>query len=200
MTRGLLPPGSWACRRLGPTIPGFRSARIDASTLSAANQLDREQLLRAIDSQLLTLEVIRPWARDPDIYSSGITNTAYIMIKRDVRAARRAPAALIAREKAMPAVLAEARKNLDNPPRIYTEIAIEQIDGNIGFFKTAVPAAFAASRTRRCSRSSRAANEAVIAALGEYKTWLQNDLLQRSKGDFAYRRGDLSAGSSRRTR
>ena len=46
---------------------------------------------------------------------------------------------LIAREQKMPAALADARKNLDNPPRIYTEIAIEQIDGNIGFFKTAVP-------------------------------------------------------------
>ena len=42
----------------------------------------------------------------------------------------------------MPATLAEARTNLDNPPRIFTEIAIEQIDGNISFFKNDVPAAF----------------------------------------------------------
>ena len=37
---------------------------------------------------------------------------------------------LIAREKAMPAALAEARKNLDNPPKISTQIAIEQLDGS----------------------------------------------------------------------
>ena len=42
----------------------------------------------------------------------------------------------------MPALLAEARKNLDDPSRIFTEIAIEQIDGNISFFKNDVPAAF----------------------------------------------------------
>ena len=42
----------------------------------------------------------------------------------------------------MPNVLAQARKNLDNPPRIYTEIAIEQIDGNRDFFADDVPAAF----------------------------------------------------------
>ena len=42
----------------------------------------------------------------------------------------------------MPAHLAEARKNLDNPPKIYTEIAIEQIDGNVSFFKNDVTAAF----------------------------------------------------------
>ena len=59
-----------------------RAAAIDATTLSPANQLDREQLLLAIDSRVLTLETVRPWARDPDSYSSGLTNTAYIMIKR----------------------------------------------------------------------------------------------------------------------
>ena len=30
----------------------------------------------------VAIDVIRPWARDPDTYSSGITNTAYLMIKR----------------------------------------------------------------------------------------------------------------------
>ena len=53
---------------------------IDAATLSPSNQLDREQLLRAIDSRILSLDVIRPWARDPDTYSSGITNLSLIHI------------------------------------------------------------------------------------------------------------------------
>ena len=51
-----------------------RAAAIDATTLTPSNQLDREQLLLAIDSRILTLEAIRPWARDPDTYSSGLTN------------------------------------------------------------------------------------------------------------------------------
>ena len=41
-----------------------RAAAIDASTLTASNQLDREQMLLAIDGRILTLETIRPWARD----------------------------------------------------------------------------------------------------------------------------------------
>ena len=55
-----------------------------------------------------------------DTYSSGLTNTAYIMIKREFAPPDERLRKLIAREKAMPAALAEARKNLDNPPRIYT--------------------------------------------------------------------------------
>ena len=42
----------------------------------------------------------------------------------------------------MPQVLLEARKNLKNPPKIYTEIALEQIDGLVSFFQTDVPSAF----------------------------------------------------------
>ena len=162
-----------------------RAAAIDATTLTATNQLDREQLLLAIDSRILTLETVRPWARDPDSYSSGLTNTAYLMIKRAFAPPEERLRHLIAREKAMPATLAEARKNLDNPPRIYTEIAIEQIDGNRDFFKTAVAAAFPTVTDKALLADFKQANDAVIAALDDYKKWLKEDLLKRSNGAFA---------------
>jgi uncharacterized protein (DUF885 family) len=162
-----------------------RAAAIDAMTLSPVNQLDREQLLLAIDSRVLTLETIRPWARDADSYSSGLTNTAYIMIKRAFAPPEVRLRQLIAREKAMPATLAEARKNLDNPPRIYTEIAIEQIDGNRDFFRTAVASAFPTVTDKALLAEFKQANDTVIAALDDYKEWLHSDLLKRSNGDFA---------------
>ncbi len=158
---------------------------IDPASLALDNQLDREQLLHAIDSRLLTDEVIRPWAKNPDIYSSGLTNTAYVMIKRAFAPPDERLRELIAREKAMPAALAEARKNLDNPPRILAEIAIQQLDGNADFFKTAVPAAFTAIKDEPLLDEFRKTNATVVAALGEYKKWLQDDLLKRSNGDFA---------------
>jgi len=162
-----------------------RTAAIDAASLSAERQLDREQLLHAIDSRLLTLDVIRPWAKDPDTYSSGLTSTAYIMIKREFAPAEERLRRLIAREKAMPGALAEARKNLENPPRIYTQIAIDQLDGNRGFFQTAVTAAFADVKDKALLAEFKQSNDAVIAALADYKKWLQDDLLKRSTGEYA---------------
>ena len=162
-----------------------RIAAIDAASLTLERQLDREQLLRAIDSRLLTLEIVRPWALDPDSYSSGLTRTAYIMIKRTFAPPDERLRQLIAREKAMPAVLAEARKNLQNPPRIYTEIAIEQMDGNRGFFQTAVASAFPTVSDKALLAEFKQANDAVIAAMADYKKWLQDELLPRSTGNFA---------------
>jgi uncharacterized protein (DUF885 family) len=162
-----------------------RVAAIDPTSLSITSRLDHEQLLRAIDSRILTLDVIRPWARDPDSYSSGLTNTAYIMIKRGFAPAEQRLRQLIAREKAMPAALAEARKNLENPPRIYTEIAIDQIDGNKEFFQSSVMDAFRTVTDTALLAELKQANQAVIAAFDEYKTWLQEELLPRSTGQFA---------------
>ena len=162
-----------------------RIARIDAASLSPDRQLDHEQLLRAIDSRLLTLEVVRPWAVDPDSYSSGLTRTAYVMIKRTFAPPEERLRQLIARQKAMPAALAEARTNLQNPPRIYTEIAIEQLDGNRAFFQTAVASAFPTVADKSLLAEFKQANDAVITAMADYKKWLQSDLLPRSTGNFA---------------
>jgi len=163
-----------------------RLAALDPAALSPANQLDREQLLMAMDAGILDLDVVRRWTKDPDSYSGGITNAAYSIMKRAYAPADVRLKALIAREQKMPAALAEARKLLDNPPRIYTEIAIEQVDGNISFFRDDVPAAFEGVKDKALLAKFAKSNAKVIAALGEYKKFLQNDLLPKSKGSFAW--------------
>ncbi len=169
-------------------IKSFRAKlnAVDAGALSLDAQLDLEKINRTLDGVLLRDEVIRSWAKDPDLYSSGITNAAYVMISRTFAPPEQRLKSLIARLKLMPNALAEARKNLDNPPRVYTEIAIEQLDGNRDFFAKDVPAAFAEVREPTLVAEFKTANDAVIAALEDYKTWLERDLLNRSNGSFAY--------------
>ncbi len=158
---------------------------ISPATLSPDRLLDREQLIHAIDSQILSLEVVRAWSRDPDMYSGTVTNAAYTIIKRRFADPATRLRALIARERLVPALLFEARRNLEYPPEIFTQIAIEQIDGNVSFFRTDVPAAFTEVRDAALLADFGKANDAVIAALEEYKTYLQQVLLPKSKGSFA---------------
>ncbi len=97
---------------------------------------------------------------------------------------------LVEREKLMPQVLLEARKNLKNPPKIYTEIALEQIDGLISFFQTDVPSAFLSGADAATDADAKAAfaksNAAVIDALKSYGAWMKSDLLPRSNGDYKF--------------
>jgi uncharacterized protein (DUF885 family) len=159
---------------------------VDAESLSLEAQLDLEQTKHKLDGTLLRNDVIRPWAKDPDIYSSGIANDAFVMISRTFAPPEQRMRSLTARLRLMPNVLAEARNNLDNPPRIYTEIAIEQVGSNRDFFAEDVPAAFKDVKDAALLAEFTTANAAVVTALDDYKTWLEKDLLPRSNGSFAY--------------
>jgi uncharacterized protein (DUF885 family) len=159
---------------------------VDVKTLSLDAALDLEQTKRTLDGRLLRNDVIRPWAKDPDSYSSGVTNDAFVMISRTFAPPEQRLKSLTSRLKLMPNALAQARRNLDNPPRIYTAVAGEQLDGNRDFFASDVPAAFADVKDAALLADFKMANNAVIAALEDYKKWLESDLLSRSNGAFAY--------------
>ena len=147
-------------------------------------QGDRALLLFSIKSQLLTLQTIRPWEKNPDYYSSGITNSAYVIMSRRFASADQRLRVLITREKQMPLALLEARKNLKNPPQIYTQIALEQLPGNIRFFQKDVPQAFAGAHDAKLKKEFADSNAVVVQALQDYQTWLKSVMLPQSHGDF----------------
>jgi uncharacterized protein (DUF885 family) len=161
-----------------------RVETMDAAGLDETRAGDRELVLSNIRSALLTLETIRPWEKNPDTYSGGISNSVYVIMIRKFASPDDRLRSVIAREEKMPAVFAAARANLKNPPRIYTEIALEQLPGIISFFQNDVPAAFASAADPALKAEFAKSNAAVIAGLQSYAEWLKSDLLPRSSGDF----------------
>ncbi len=164
-------------RRIESIVPGD-------SASDFVPRSDREIVLGNIRSQLLTLETIRPWEKSADTYSSTCANAAFLLMERKFAPPNDRLRSLVAREKQMPALLAAARANLQNPPRIFTEIAIEQLPDIIGFFQHDVPQAFAGADDAALKAEFAASNAAVVAALNDYLGWLKTDLLPRSDGDF----------------
>jgi uncharacterized protein (DUF885 family) len=157
-----------------------RLSALDPGALSERIAGDRELLLSSIRSTLLTLEVIRPWEKNPDYYSSGITSSAFSIMERAFAPVNERLRLLIAREKLMPAALQAAHSNLRNPPKVYTQIAIDQISGDESFFEQDLPSAFAAADDPKLRADFNTVNAQVIAALKSYQSWL----LPRSNGDF----------------
>lgn len=145
---------------------------------------DREILISFIHAQLLELEQVRSWERNPDIYSSGVSNSIFTVMARSFAPPAERLKAVIARELAIPGVFDAARANLNNPPRIYTDIAMEQIPGIISFFQNDVPKAFATVTDQKLLGEFHKSNDIAIDALKRYQAFLQNTLIARSKGDF----------------
>ena len=156
----------------------------DSSAADFVPRTDREIVLANIRSQLLTLETIRPWAKNADNYSSACANGAFVLMERKFAPPDDRLRSLIEREKQMPALLAAAHVNLQNPPHIFTEIAIEQLPDIVSFFEHDVPQAFTDAQDPTLKAEFAQTNAAVIAALNDYLAWLKTDLLPRSNGDF----------------
>jgi uncharacterized protein (DUF885 family) len=159
-------------------------AAIDPSALDGAQAADRDILLNSIRSEILTFEVIRPLEKDPNTYSSGATNSIFVLMERPFAPANTRLRAVVEREKLIPAQLLEARKNLKNPPRVFTEIALEQIDDIVSFFQNDVPSAFLDADDAGTKADFAKSNAVVIEALKSYGAWMKTDLLPRSNGDY----------------
>jgi len=145
---------------------------------------DCELVLNSIRSQLLTLEDIRPWQKDPDLYSGAAANAAFTIMERNFAPVDDRLRSLVARERQMPRLIEQARINLSNPPHIYTEVAIEQLPGIISFFEHDVPLAFKAASDPALKEEFEHTNNDVVASLKSYLDWLKSDLLPLSDGDY----------------
>lgn len=157
---------------------------VDESKLDLSTQGDLEMVRNNIRGNLLELETICRWEKDPDNYSSGIANSAFSIMERRFAPPDDRLRSLIAREQLMPAALMEARKNLKNPPHVYTEIALEQLPDIISFFENDVPSAFSDAKDPATIAEFHKTNDAVIVALKDYEQWVKTDVLPRSHGDF----------------
>jgi uncharacterized protein (DUF885 family) len=156
----------------------------DPRGLSLFVTSDRELMLAQIRGSLLSLETIRSWEKNPDNYSSGVTNAIFVIMSRNFAPAPDRLKSVIARERLIPRVFQSARENLKNPPKIYTEVTRAQIPGIVSFFQSDVPKAFESVTDKPLLAEFKTTNQTVIDALNSYQAFLKNDLLPRSHGDF----------------
>ena len=168
------------------TLKDFQKlvGKVDLQQLTAEQRVDQWLVLNDINARLLTLENIRPWEKNPDQYSSNITNSIFVIMARTFAPPAQRLQSVIAREKLVPAVFQAARQNLKNPPPIYVDVALEQIPGIISFFQKDVPEAFKDVKDQALLAQFHASNQKVMDELKSYQEWLQKDLKPRAHGDF----------------
>ncbi len=168
-------------------IAALRQAEKTFSAIAvktSSDTADRDLVLNDIRATLLDLEQVRSWEKNPDRYSSGVSSSIFTLISRNFASPEERLRSVIARERQMPAVFEAARANLSNPPRIYTEIALEQMPGIISFFESDVPLAFNKVTDQTLLSDFKKMNTLVIDSLKQYELYLKTELLPKSKGDF----------------
>ncbi len=168
-------------------IRGFRErlAAVPHDEAAGERASERDLLDAAVDRDLLELEVLRPFQRDPGAYVALVAGSVETALDRSngSSCARLHRAALRLAE--VPEVLRAARLNLKNPPRVLTELAIERFAGVLRFYREDVPRLTAGCRSARMQADIAQADTIAVRAVAAFLSYLETDLLPVSRGEPA---------------
>lgn len=153
-------------------------AAIDTKKLSEVNAIDHAILRLNLERAIFEAEELREHEWNPLYYNMG--NAIYALIARDFAPLDERLRNVKSRLEGIPAVVAAAKANLKNPPKVHTETAILQNQGNIGLIRDELTQFVQGSPVAAELAPARAA---AAQALEEYGAWLEQDLLPRSTRD-----------------
>ncbi len=155
--------------------------QVNRAGLSRAGQIDFDIFTHQLQKSLWLAENFDPFVHDPRSYSHYISGNIFDLLAQSSLPLEVNVSNAIARIRQVPQVLAAARQNLQNPPRVCVETAIKQNLGSIGFYEREMFAV--AGKTKQRAALQAAANE-ILPALREYQSFLETDLLPRATGEW----------------
>ncbi len=164
---------------------------IDGSQVTGANNVDFRILKENIDYKIFQAEELKEPDWNPLVYNQSLANSLYLLVARDFAPPEKRIPNLRQRMEGIPRVIAQAKGNLQHPPRVHTETAIEQTQGAINLVRAGLAPLL--DRAPEMKKEVAPLQEKTAAALEDYKKWLEKDLLPRSDGDFR-----LGAGKFRK--
>ena len=158
---------------------------MDVSKLSRENQVDAAILRNQLQYDIWGNETLQSWATDPQVYSGLAGSAIYGLMAREFAPLPERLKSATARMEKLPALLAQARANLDpaRVPKIHAETVAKQNAGILGIVDT-----FIAPNLGQLDETDRQRAEAAIAglkqAVAEHQEWLDKTLVPTAKGDF----------------
>ncbi len=160
-------------------------ARISPAALSRDNQVDYAILTNELRYRIFANDELQEWAWNPLGYNDIAGMGLYSLAARDFAPWDVRLKAATARMEAIPAMLAESRRQLvpARVPPIYAQTVARQNAGIVEIAETMLlPHADALSGTDRARFD--AALAALKAGVAEHQKWLDDVLVPQARGDF----------------
>jgi uncharacterized protein (DUF885 family) len=155
--------------------------KIDYTKLSRNGQIDfeifRDSLIRSQWDDKFT----RPLERDPRAWNGYISDSVFTLLVQSTVEKTRGVQNAAARIQGIPKLLEATKKMLKDCPEIFVQTAIKQNRGSVDFYRKGIFEI--AGETPQVSVLTEPCKKAA-AALEEYQSFLEHELLPRSKGDW----------------
>ena len=157
----------------------------DTAALSRENQVDAAILRNQLQYDIWTAGTLQSWAWDPQVYNNVAGGAIYGLMAREFAPLPERLKSATARMQKIPALLAQARENLDpaRVPKVHAETVARQNAGILSIVDT-----FITPNLKDLPEADRAQAEAAIdglkKAVAEHQAWLDKTLVPNAKGDF----------------
>ena len=158
---------------------------IDLASLSREHQVDARILRNQFEYALWSDGTFQAWAWDPQVYSGLAGGAIYNLMARQFAPMPERLKSATARMEKIPALLAQARENLDpaRVPKTHAETVARQNKGVLSLVDT-----FILPNAGQLQGEDRARLDAAIGtlrkAVDEHQKWLDDTLVPNAKGDF----------------
>jgi uncharacterized protein (DUF885 family) len=157
------------------------ATKFDRSKLSRAAQIDVEIWESHLRYRLWQAQNVDDFANDPRVYLVYCSDSVFGLFTQSTLPRHRNVENAVSRISHIPEVIAAAKASIKIPPKVLTEIAIKRTEGAISFYEKDI---FALAEESPQISSLAAPCRKAADALREYKTFLQNEVLPRSNGDW----------------
>ncbi len=151
--------------------------------LSVSASIDARLVASNCEIQILDVEkLLKPWI-DPILYIDMSLFGLFLLATRDVLPVEKRATCLASRLTEFARVLSEARKNLENPPAVFTTTALGMLKGTGQFIEETV--SYFSSKVPQAAAELEANSRDCVRAINECADYMETELLPRSSGDFA---------------
>ena len=157
------------------------AARLDAldrGSLTAEHRVDAAMMADSVARRMFEIDELAEHTWNPLLANPG--RAIYQLLARDFAPLPDRLASVAGRLAEVPAVLAEARRQLGQMPRVHLETAIGQFDGTIALVGNQIDAALAAAPS--CGARLAEVRPAALEALAEHRAWLSARLSSAAPG------------------
>ncbi|HTJ26703.1 MAG TPA: DUF885 domain-containing protein [Candidatus Limnocylindria bacterium] len=154
-------------------------------TLNDEDAADVQIMRAALERVLLDDEQEQRWKHEPAMYTNTASYAIYGLFSRAFAPLPERARLTIARERAIPALLAAGKANVTTVDPTTAELAKANLAGAVTFFAHVVPAAYADLHDAGLRDELTRANDATVAALRDYTSAMNAGPLAHPSGTFA---------------
>ncbi|AMV34203.1 hypothetical protein VN12_18885 [Pirellula sp. SH-Sr6A] len=155
--------------------------KFQGKELTRDEQIDLEIWQNYLQYRIWQSTQMDDFANDPRVYLSYCSDSVFGLFTQSSLPKHRNIANAASRMGFVPQVIAAAKQSIQNPPKVLTEIAIKRTEGAISFYEREI---FELADESPQLSSLATPARAAAAALKEFKTYLEKDVLPRSTGDW----------------